>query len=648
MWCTCSFRAGRCDNYLQHNKIINVSIAFPFWIWYYISMNDNELIQQLKAELAMAKQTLQANSKLLKEYKATIDKQNEKLEAYKELASAALENYGLKKISDFVSKSEKLSSFQISKILKDLNATKVSEDTNDDISETAKYIASKKEPKDLEKYSSEDARPSKKAGHQPGVKTCGRNVKDMALLDKIDHTDDLMKDCAYSDEFKSSLKLLKVTDRNRLVYVRGFLKNMIVHTYYYVDGNGTVYKSNSSLAPDLVRGGKISNSVIASVVVDKVIWASPLNAQAKRINLVSNAEVVNAQLLSRSFIAASDAITPIWETLLNYIKSQQAIHGDESRLLVVRNEDKKRAALGQMWALSYSGKNSPACYYKFYSNRRKECAKELYDGCKGVAIQTDGYSAYGSVIKDLNSIYLKEIKSSEGEAGASEFANDYELLAKEGILLVGCMAHGRRKLVKAMQLYNNKEECECVRTCNDSLKAIQEIYRIEKDLRAEYDAKTISESEFIEKRKSLVEPLLETLKSQADAFLSSKLAKAAPTLREAYVYLKNQLKTISNYLYCSELTPDNNFQERQFRPLAAARRACLFATSEDGAAAWGKLLSICQTAVLNKLDPTIYLKYLLDEVATMYRDDVLESSVDWSKYLPWNVDREMLKTVWDK
>lgn len=52
--------------------------------------------------------------------------------------------------------------------------------------------------------------------------------------------------------------------------------------------------------------------------------------------------------------------------------------------------------------------------------------------------------------------------------------------------------------------------------------------------------------------------------------------------------------------------------------------------------------------MLNKLDPTLYLKYLLDEVATMYRDDVLDSGVDWSKYLPWNVDREMLKTVWDK
>ena len=613
-------------------------------------MNDKELIQQLKSELNATKDALKANSKLLNEYKNTIDEQNDKLEAYKELASAALENYGLKKISDFVSKSEKLSSVQIKKILKDLNATRVPEDSKNDISETDKYIHSKKEPKDLNEYSSEEdvVPPQKNIGRQPGVKTCGRNIKDMALLDKIEHTDDLMQDSSYSDEFKSTLKFLKVTERNRLVYVRGFVKNMVVRTYYYVDGKGTVYKSKSSLAPDLIKGGKISNSVIASVVADKVIWATPLNAQAKRINLVSGAEVVNTQLLSRAFITASDAITPIWESILNYIKSQQAIHGDESRLLVVRNKDKKRAALGQMWALSYTGKNSPACYYKFYSNRRKECAKELYDGCKGIAIQTDGYSAYGSVIKDLNSIYLKEISDAEGDNGASEFANDCELLAKEGILLVGCMAHGRRKLVKAMQLYNDKKDCECVKLCNDSLKVIQEIYKIEKDLRSEYDAKTISESEFVEKRKTLVEPLLETLKSQTNTFLSSKLAKISPTLREAYGYLKNQLETISNYLYCSELTPDNNFQERQFRPLAATRRACLFATSENGAGAWGKLLSICQSAVLNKLDPTLYLKYLLDEIAIMNRDNVIDKDVDWTKYLPWNIDREMLKTVWDK
>lgn len=621
-------------------------------ICYHMCMGDKELIQHLQAELKVAKSALRANDAMLRQYEKTIKEQGEKLEAlkaFKTLASSLMENYGLQKIADFVSKSEKLSSFQVRKILRELDSTKVGEDGNDDISESGKYVGSKKEPKDLAACSEEkEVSSAKKTGRQPGVKTCGRNIRSMALLDRMEHDDDLMKDKSFPDDLKSSLRLLRITERNRLVYVRSFVKNMVVRTYYYVDGRGNVYKSKSSLAPDIMNGGKISNSVIASVIADKVIWATPLNAQARRINLVSDAEVVNAQLLSRAFVTAARELTPIWESLLGYIKSQKAIHGDESRLLVVRNEDKKRAALGQMWALSYSGKNSPACYYKFYSSRRKECAEELYGGCRGIAIQTDGYSAYASVISDINSIYDEEVKAAEGEEGAAEFSDDYERLAKEGILLVGCMAHGRRKLVKAMQLYNDIGVSECVKACNDSLKVIQKIYEAEKELRSEYDAKSIDEDKFIEKRKTRVEPLLEALREQASEFLSSKLAKANPKLREAYSYLNNQLGTISNYLYCSELTPDNNFQERQFRPLAAARRSCLFATSEKGALAWGKLLSICQSAVLNKLDPTLYLKYLLDEVATMYRDDVLDSGVDWSKYLPWNVDREMLKTVWDK
>ena len=621
-------------------------------ICYHMCMGDKELIQHLQAELKVAKSALRANDAMLRQYEKTIKEQGEKLEtleAFKTLASSLMENYGLRKIADFVSKSEKLSSFQVRKILRELDSTKVGEDGNDDISESGKYVGSKKEPKDLAACSEEkEVSSAKKMGRQPGVKTCGRNIRSMALLDRMEHDDDLMKDKSFPDDLKSSLRLLRITERNRLVYVRSFVKNMVVRTYYYVDGRGNVYKSKSSLAPDIMNGGKISNSVIASVIADKVIWATPLNAQARRINLVSDAEVVNAQLLSRAFVTAARELTPIWESLLGYIKSQKAIHGDESRLLVVRNEDKKRAALGQMWALSYSGKNSPACYYKFYSSRRKECAEELYGGCRGIAIQTDGYSAYASVISDINSIYDEEVKAAEGEEGAAEFSDDYERLAKEGILLVGCMAHGRRKLVKAMQLYNDIGVSECVKACNDSLKVIQKIYEAEKELRSEYDAKSIDEDKFIEKRKTRVEPLLEALREQASEFLSSKLAKANPKLREAYSYLNNQLGTISNYLYCSELTPDNNFQERQFRPLAAARRSCLFATSEKGALAWGKLLSICQSAVLNKLDPTLYLKYLLDEVATMYRDDVLDSGVDWSKYLPWNVDREMLKTVWDK
>ena len=613
-------------------------------------MKDKDDLQHILADLKATKEALKATNKLLDNYKKAIAEKDKELEAYKELASRFMENYGLQKIINYVKSSEKITALQVEKIIKALKATEVPEEQKDDIAESGKYQNDKQEPKDLKSYGEEkDVAPiKKKPGRQPGAKTSGRNLKDFKLLEEIEHVDDLKQDPSYSQEFKDSLTFVKTTVRNRLVYVRGFVKNMIVRTYYYTDNKGNIYKSRSSLTPDLIKGGKISNSVIASVVADKVIWASPLNMTAKRINIVANADVVNAQLLSRAFITAADAITPVWEELLNYLKQQNAIHGDESRLLVVRNEDKGKAALGQMWSLSYSGKNNAACFFKFYSNRRKECAYELYDGCKGIAVQTDGYSSYASVVKDINSIYYNEIEEKDGKEAAEAFMNDCDRLANEGVLLVGCMAHGRRRLVKALQVYSDLKNTDCVSQCKESLDVIQEIYRIEKELRGKYNKSLLNENEFVEKRKELVKPELDKLRSQINKFLPSKLAKTCHLLKEAYSYLDNQLGSISNYLFCSELTPDNNFQERQFRVLAASRRACLFATSEKGALAWSKLLSVCQTAVLNKIDPTLYLKYLLDEIATLMTNDTLNKDVQWSKYLPWNIDKEILKTVWEK
>lgn len=77
-------------------------------------IGDKELIQHLQTELKVAKSALGANDAMLRQYEKTIKEQGEKLEAlkaFKTLASSLMENYGLQKISDFVRKSEKLSSF---------------------------------------------------------------------------------------------------------------------------------------------------------------------------------------------------------------------------------------------------------------------------------------------------------------------------------------------------------------------------------------------------------------------------------------------------------------------------------------------------------------------------------------------------------
>ena len=89
------------------------------------------------------------------------------------------------------------------------------------------------------------------------------------------------------------------------------------------------------------------------------------------------------------------------------------------------------------------------------------------------------------------------------------------------------------------------------------------------------------------------------------------------------------------------------FQESQIRGLAITRKNCLFASSEEGALAWSKLLTILQTAILNKCDPTLYLKYLLDKVTVLMDSDIKYKDVDWSQFRPWNIDQQTLQNAWD-
>ena len=147
------------------------------------------------------------------------------------------------------------------------------------------------------------------------------------------------------------------------------------------------------------------------------------------------------------------------------------------------------------------------------------------------------------------------------------------------------------------------------------------------------------------KRKKQAQPIVKEIKIYTQARLKTHAHEH--TLQKALNYIVNQIDFIGNYLESSELTPDNNFQESQIRGLAITRKNSLFASSEEGALAWSKLLTILQTAILNKCDPTLYLKYLLDKITVLMNSDIKYKDVDWSQFRPWNIDQQTLQNAWD-
>jgi transposase len=232
----------------------------------------------------------------------------------------------------------------------------------------------------------------------------------------------------------------------------------------------------------------------------------------------------------------------------------------------------------------------------------------------------------------MNEMYAAEIRRTEGAAEAEKFLADATLLLTLGILLVGCMAHVRRRFFRTFEtVYKNRPGSPGGVTCNTVMDLIAELYRIEDELRR---MDGLSEKEFLELRKKRAVPVIRRLKDYAKE--RQPLHTAEPKLSEAISYLLSQIDTIANYLESPDLTPDNNSQERLIKTVCTTRKASMFASTEEGAASWALYHSLLQTAILNNVNPTLYLKSVLNAVAKANDVGTSAKDMNWESLMPWN------------
>ena len=560
------------------------------------------------------------------------------------------ENISIDKCMLWAAKSEKQSSKELRQLRKDLaDYTIASQDKMKDldIAEADAPPQSSNGAVIAEILGDKPVKPEngkKNWGRQLGVRTSGRNMSSFDVLPRHEVNNDLRE---VSDaEYAATLTFIKTETHNQFDFVRGHYRNKVTITHLYSDKDGKVVSLRNKLAPDFVKGGKLTNGAAAAVVADKVLWGLPIYRQAKRINMINNSNIVDAQLLNSYFLAAGDLVTPIWEDLLSYIKGQKAIHGDETTLLCIHNTERKKSALGYVWALSYEGNNHPASYFRFYNTRGYDYAKELFGDCRGIALQTDAYGAYSSTVKEINNSLASDIEQEEGEEAAKLFLQDTEALLGKGIVLAGCFAHARRGIFTCYKaLYKKLPESKGFVTCNTILGLIGKLYGIEETLRAKRPGDNSDEAEFLAERKKLAEPVLASLETYAKERVL--LHQSEVKLRKALNYILNQMQYLKNYLASSELTCDNNFQEREIKTFVISRKNSLFASTERGALAWTKLMTVMQTAILNKINPTLYLKFLLDKITVIMNSEAKAKDIDWSQFRPWNLTAEQLEQAWD-
>ena len=136
-------------------------------------------------------------------------------------------------------------------------------------------------------------------------------------------------------------------------------------------------------------------------------------------------------------------------------------------------------------------------------------------------------------------------------------------------------------------------------------------------------------------RQARAKPLLESLRSWMETSLRS-LSKKSET-EAAIRYALSRWSALTRYTGDGLLEIDNNYAERALRTVALGRKNYLFAGSNAGGDRAATLYSLIGSAKLNCLDPELYLRTVLAQIAAHPINRIAD-------LLPWNLTMDRTDT----
>jgi transposase len=194
-----------------------------------------------------------------------------------------------------------------------------------------------------------------------------------------------------------------------------------------------------------------------------------------------------------------------------------------------------------------------------------------------------------------------------GDALSSNWSGEAERLKAK------CWVHARRKFVELED--ENPEECSRV------LDTIAELYRIEGESEA------MSKDERLKHHQELSGPLLEDLAKWIEEQFSQHLTEPNSRLGKAMRYLQRHWQELTLFLRVAGVPLDNNAAERILKRFVLFRKNCYFYRTERGAKVGDMLMSLIETARLNRINVWEYLLAVTRNPAAVKKDP--------AAWLPW-------------
>lgn len=371
----------------------------------------------------------------------------------------------------------------------------------------------------------------------------------------IDPTDDI-----------SGLKKIGEEVTEELDYEPGkFFVNKYVRPKYVKPGNEGVI-----IAPMIERPlpkAIAGAGLLAQMVIDKYVDHLPLYRQMERFK--RQGVNIPYSTLTDNISGTCTLIKPLGDALIKIILQSDYLHADETPIKVLDKQKKGETHRGYFWV--YHNSIEPIVLFDYQPGRGREGPGEMLSGFKG-HLQADGYSVYD---------FFKE---------------------KKDITVLHCMAHARRKFYDALD--NDTPRAEY------ALQQFGKLYDIERKAKQQQS----STDERLQLRQKQACPILEQLGN----WMKQEYIKVLPgsAIGKALGYSIERWKELMIYTTDGKLNIDNNPAENSIRPVAIGRKNYLFAGSHEAAQRSAMLYSLLGTCKLHNINPFIWLRDVLQRIAT--------------------------------
>jgi transposase len=335
-----------------------------------------------------------------------------------------------------------------------------------------------------------------------------------------------------------------------------------------------------------IERGLVGPGLLAHVLVSKFGDHLPLYRQSE-IYARQGVEIERSTLAGWVG-AASDLLTPLLDALQKHVLGGAKLHADDTPIPVLAPGNGKTKT-GRLWTYVRDDRpagedTAPAVWFAYSEDRKGEHPRQHLKNFKG-ALQADAYAGF------------------------------HHLYANGAIYEVACWAHARRK-------FHDIHAIHASPITTETLARIGALYRIEEEVRG----KPVEWRR--EVRQTRAKPLLEELRNWMEKSLRSLSTKSETA--GAIRYALSHWRALTRYIDDGLLEIDNSAAERALRAVALGRKNYLFAGSDAGGDRAAAFYSLIGSAKLNGLDPELYLRTVLAQIA----DHPVRRIAD---LLPWNL-----------